>query len=228
MDVRGRYEGVDARFGRVTHGGPGGVDVAAIRARRSADDRAIRCSALFGDRIHGFPVTRRGRRKARLDDIDLEPRQLAGYLQFLVAGHRAARRLLAVAQSRIENTYMVTHSSTPFLCSALARCYFARVDKGHHAPQFAPDLLDRVVAVDLAHTIEIRPAGVVFFDPFLGEGSALNVLEQLTHGRSRLLGDDPGAGGVVAVLGRIADRVAHIVEATLVEEVDDQLQLVHT
>src|ERR687885_2180991 len=121
MDVRGRDEGVDARFCRVTHSSPGGVDVAAIRARKSADDRAIRCSDLFGDRIHSFPVTRRGRRKARLDDIDLEPRQLACYLQFLVAGHRAARRLLPVAQRRVENAYMVTHNSTPFLCSALAR-----------------------------------------------------------------------------------------------------------
>ena len=40
-------------------------------------------------------------------------------------------------------------------------------------------------------------------------------------------GDDPRAAGVVAVFGRVADAVAHVVEAALVEEVDDELELVH-
>ena len=33
-------------------------------------------------------------------------------------------------------------------------------------------------------------------------------------------------GVVVAVLGGVADRVAHVLEAALVDEIDDQLQLV--
>ena len=41
-----------------------------------------------------------------------------------------------------------------------------------------------------------------------------------------LLGDDARAGGVVAALGRVADRVAHVVQAAAVHQVDDQLQLV--
>ncbi len=32
---------------------------------------------------------------------------------------------------------------------------------------------------------------------------------------------------VIAELGRIAHRVAHVVETALVEEIDDQLELVH-
>src|SRR3712207_8966756 len=34
------------------------------------------------------------------------------------------------------------------------------------------------------------------------------------------------AGGVVAVLGGIADRVAHVLQPTFVDEIDDQLELV--
>ena len=40
-------------------------------------------------------------------------------------------------------------------------------------------------------------------------------------------GDDPRAAGVVAVFGRVRHAVAHVGEAALVEQVDDQLQLVH-
>ena len=43
---------------------------------------------------------------------------------------------------------------------------------------------------------------------------------------ARLGGDDARAAGVVAVLGGVAHRVAHVVEAAAVHQVDDQLELV--
>ena len=52
-------------------------------------------------------------------------------------------------------------------------------------------------------------------------------LQDLLHLLLGLFGDDARAAGVVAVLGRVRDAVAHVVEAALVEQVDDQLQLVH-
>ena len=50
--------------------------------------------------------------------------------------------------------------------------------------------------------------------------------EDLAHVRARLVGDDALAARVVAVLGRVGDRVAHPGEALLVHQVDDQLELV--
>ncbi len=47
-----------------------------------------------------------------------------------------------------------------------------------------------------------------------------------SHFRARLGADDAWAGGVVAVLGGVADRVAHVVQAAAIHQVDDQLQLV--
>src|SRR5439155_22111868 len=43
---------------------------------------------------------------------------------------------------------------------------------------------------------------------------------------ARLLADDAPAARHVAVLGGVADRVAHVGDAALVDEVDDQLHLV--
>ena len=50
--------------------------------------------------------------------------------------------------------------------------------------------------------------------------------EDLAHRRARLVGDDALAARVVAVLGRVGDRVAHPGQALLVHQVDDELELV--
>ena len=54
----------------------------------------------------------------------------------------------------------------------------------------------------------------------------LDVGQDLAHRLARLLGDHARAARHVAVLGRVRDRVAHPLEALLVHQVDDQLQLV--
>ena len=54
----------------------------------------------------------------------------------------------------------------------------------------------------------------------------LDLLEDLPHLGAGLLVDDPGAAGVVAELGGVRDAVPHVVEAALIHQVDDQLQLV--
>jgi hypothetical protein len=51
-------------------------------------------------------------------------------------------------------------------------------------------------------------------------------VEDLLHLGAGLLVDDPGAAGVVAELGGVGDAVAHVVEAALIDQVDDELQLV--
>ena len=67
----------------------------------------------------------------------------------------------------------------------------------------------------------------VLEDELLRELPGLDLLEDLLHLRLGLVGDDTRAAGVVAVLGGVADRVAHIGEAAFVDQVHDQLQFVH-
>ena len=83
-----------------------------------------------------------------------------------------------------------------------------------------------MVPVGLAHPVEVGPAGPVLRQPFPGERPVLDLVEDPLHLRAGLVGDDPGPPGVVAVLGGVADRVAHELHPAPVHQVDDQLELV--
>ena len=56
-----------------------------------------------GDRLHRLEVALAGDREAGLDDVDPEARQLLGDLELLALVEGDARRLLAVAQRRVED-----------------------------------------------------------------------------------------------------------------------------
>ena len=58
---------------------------------------------LAGDRLDGLEVAGRGDREARLDHVHAQPRELLGDLHLLLPVERDARRLLAVAQRRVED-----------------------------------------------------------------------------------------------------------------------------
>ena len=68
---------------------------------------------------------------------------------------------------------------------------------------------------------------LVLQHPLAGELPSWISCQDLLHLGLGFVGDDPRAAGVVAVFGRVRDAVAHVVQAALVEQVDDQLQLVH-
>src|SRR6266481_793728 len=101
-----------------------------------------------------------------------------------------------------------------------------RAEPRHEAAQLCADLLDRMVLGLFAQLAEVRRAALVLGDPLVGEGAALDVGEDLLHRGARLRADDPLAARHVAVLGGVADRVAHVGDAALVDEVDDELHLV--
>ena len=74
----------------------------AVAAASEGRDRDV-LRRLLGDAADRLEVAGRGGRKAGLDDIDLEARQLAGDLELLGRGQPRARCLLAVAQGRVED-----------------------------------------------------------------------------------------------------------------------------
>src|SRR5437879_583800 len=108
----------------------------------------------------------------------------------------------------------------------LARDVAARQPR-HHLAQLPPDLLDRLLLLLRARRVKVRRAVPVFGDPALGVRAVLDVLQDFAHLLAHARVDDPRADGVVAVLGGVAHRVAHVAEAALVDEVDDELHLVH-
>src|SRR5918993_2278529 len=99
-------------------------------------------------------------------------------------------------------------------------------DPRHHRPQAGADLLDRVLLAGLLQPLEVGPARLGLGDPLVGELAGLDLVEDRLHLGPDRLADDAGAAGEVAVLGGVADRVAHAGDALLVHEIDDELELV--
>src|SRR5881628_3647895 len=99
------------------------------------------------------------------------------------------------------------------------------LEPGHHGAQPGPDLLDRMLLAALEQGVVLGAIGLALENPFLGEPPALDLLEDALHLLLGLIGDDAGPAGYVAILGRGADRVAHVGDAALVDQVHDQLHL---
>src|SRR5690606_33177994 len=111
-----------------------------------------------------------------------------------------------------------------------ARCAFDTspplgLDPGHHRPELAANLFDQVVLLPLLEGPVHRPARLVLKHPLPGKAAGADFLEDAPHLAAGFLGDDALAGHEVAVLRGVADGVAHVRDAALVDEVDDELQL---
>ena len=59
-----------------------------------------------------------------------------------------------------------------------------------------------------------------------GELAGLDLGQNLLHLGAGLLVDDARAARVIAVFGGVRNRIAHVAEAALIDEIDDQLQFV--
>ena len=108
-----------------------------------------------------------------------------------------------------------------------SRSNFFFVDPVHHASQTEADLLDTMLAFATASRFEERCTCTILRNPLSGELTALNLVQNPLHLCFGFVGDDPRTADVVTILGRVADAVPHVAQAALVEQVDDQLQLVH-
>ena len=107
VEVGAGDEGVDARLRRRLDPLPALLDVAAVGAREAADDRSVGRAHLLGDAPHRVEVVGRGGREAGLHHVDAEARELPRDLELLRAGEGRARRLLAIAQSGVEDADVI-------------------------------------------------------------------------------------------------------------------------
>ena len=85
-------------------------------------------------------------------------------------------------------------------------------------------MLDLMIALPLA--LGVKPAALGFARQLVRVRAGANLGEHLPHHVLRFGGDDARSAAVVAVLGGVADRVAHEAEAAAIHQIDDQLQLV--
>src|SRR5665811_1462528 len=102
----------------------------------------------------------------------------------------------------------------------------ALVDPAHHAAQLFADGLDEMLLALALQGVEHGAVGLVLEDPLAREFAALDLGEQLAHGVAHVLVDDARAAREVAVLGGVADAVAHAGDALLPHQVDDELELI--
>ena len=116
VDIRRSDKDVDARPGRVFDRLPGGIHITAHAARQAADRRAAHFTRYTAHRIQ---VAGRRRREAGLDNVHPQSGKLPGDFDLFARIQRCARRLLAVAQCRIENNDTVLiHGSSLLLISS--------------------------------------------------------------------------------------------------------------
>ena len=99
--------GVDARALRVAQRVGGRVDVLLDRAREGAHGRFV--ASQLGDAAHALEIARRGDGEPGLDDVDAQAQQLTRHDELLLGVHGGARRLLAIAQRRVEDVDLARH-----------------------------------------------------------------------------------------------------------------------
>src|SRR6266446_5693680 len=97
-----------------------------------------------------------------------------------------------------------------------------RLEEWHHGAQLRAELLDGVLLLALTRGQEVGAALFIFFDPGLCETAAADFREDFAHLFPRLLGDDARSGGIIALLGSIADGITHVAEAPAENQVNDE------
>src|SRR5262249_33639959 len=101
-----------------------------------------------------------------------------------------------------------------------------RVLAPHQGAKLLADLLDQLVRGFGPVAPEPRLAAVHLRDPQLRELAGTDVLEDALHPLAHVGVDHARAAHVVAELRGVGDRPAHVLQAALPDEVDDQLELV--
>src|SRR5215831_13337893 len=97
------------------------------------------------------------------------------------------------------------------------------LDPWHHLAQLGAHMLDWMLGELGAHRLERGLVHLVLEHPVLDEAARLNVAEDALHLSLGFRRYYARTGDVFAVFGGVGDRVVHVGDAALVDEVDDQL-----
>src|SRR5713101_410447 len=97
----------------------------------------------------------------------------------------------------------------------------------HHAAQVRSDRFDLMTLLSLAQGGEILAPSLVLVDPFARKRAGLNVGKNLLHRSASFVTHNFRSTGQVAILSCVRDRVAHPVQAALVNEIDNQLHFMN-
>src|SRR3954451_11386532 len=121
--------------------------------------------------------------------------------------------------------------STPSVSAALFRFAGSDAMRGRHltlveCAEPGSDLLDHRLREGATVVVEHRLPAVHLRDPVARKRAVADAAEYRAHVLAHVLVDDVRADRVRAVLGGVGDRVVHPLDATLPDQVDDQLQLV--
>src|SRR5262245_49578449 len=96
----------------------------------------------------------------------------------------------------------------------------------HQSAKLRADLFDLMFLFGLDQAGEIGLARFGFGHPLVGELPRLNLGQDLPHLLFDLRADDAFASRQIAVFGGVGDRITHVGDAALVEQIDDQLHFV--
>src|SRR5579884_3762295 len=140
VNIRSSKEDMDHRAFGLAHCLPDGIDVADAGASKSCHSHTAHTARNL---LHRHKIAGRGRRKACLDDIDIEAHKLVGHLYLLFKGHCRAGRLLAIAQGRVKNPNYrrVCHDVVP-PCS-LITYFFASAISGRLSTGLSQGIIAR-------------------------------------------------------------------------------------
>jgi hypothetical protein len=103
MNIRGGQEGMDTRVNSSFERLPGSLDVGVAAASQSGDHGPAN---LAGHKLHRVKIAFGGNGESGLDYIYAQAIELTRHAEFLVRGHAASRRLLAIAQCSVEYLYL--------------------------------------------------------------------------------------------------------------------------
>src|SRR5688572_26547926 len=97
----------------------------------------------------------------------------------------------------------------------------------HHFAEPPSDLLEGLLLLLGALRVQVLRAAAVLRDPLLRVRAVADLAQHALHLFAHARVDDPGTHDVVAVLRGVGDGVAHVREPAFVDQVDDELHLVH-
>ena len=112
MQMRGgdAQAGVDAGALGALEGLGGDLDILVDGTRQTTDRAGI--ASDFADLVHGLEVTGARDGETGLDNIDVHAYELTGDYELFLGVHTCAGRLLAIAQSGVENCDFARHGSS--------------------------------------------------------------------------------------------------------------------